>query len=91
LLSPHADLLFDRGWITFEDNGALVRSSLIPSEVIERIGLNLTQGRRCGDFLGEQKQYLEYHRNAVFERGINATQDSLFELATTSLGAPTGW
>src|SRR5690606_17423574 len=23
LLTPHADLLFDRGWITFEDNGAL--------------------------------------------------------------------
>lgn len=80
LLSPHADFLFDRGWITFEDNGALVRSGLMPSEVIERIGLNLTQGRRCGDFLDEQKQYLEYHRNAVFERGITTTTDPLAEI-----------
>lgn len=80
LLSPHADFLFDRGWITFEDNGALVRSSLIPSEVTKRIGLNLTHGRRCGDFLVEQKQYLEYHRSAVFERGITTTKDPLAEI-----------
>lgn len=84
LLSPHADFLFDRGWITFEDNGALVRSSKIPDEVVAHIGLNLTQGRRCGDFQSEQKQYLEYHRNVVFERSFKASEESLAELMTAS-------
>jgi hypothetical protein len=88
LLSPHADFLFDRGWITFEDNGALVRSSEIPDEVLTRIGLNLRQWRRCGDFLDEQKQYLEYHRNAVFERAFKASEDVLAELAKTSQLVP---
>ena len=88
LLSPHADFLFDRGWITFEDNGALVRSSEIPTDVVTRIGLNLRQGRRCGDFFDEQKRYLEYHRNAVFERAFKASEDPLAELATASQNVP---
>ena len=82
LLTPHGDLLFDRGWITFEDNGALVRSSHLPSEVTSRIGLDLTNGRRCGGFDGNQKAYLEYHRNAVFERAFEAIDDPLSELVT---------
>lgn len=80
LLSPHADFLFDHGWITFEDNGALVRSSQLPSDVIARIGLDLTPGKRHGDFLGGQKKYLEFHRNAVFERDLKKTEDPLSDL-----------
>lgn len=84
LLSPHADFLFDRGWITFEDNGSLVRSDHLPSDVIERIGLNLKQGRKCGEFFPKQKQYLEFHRNAVFEKEFGKTEDPLLELFATS-------
>lgn len=84
LLSPHADFLFDRGWITFEDNGSLVRSGQLPKEVIERIGLDLTQGKRCGDFFKEQRSYLEYHRNAVFEHHFKKTEDPLSELLVTT-------
>lgn len=82
LLTPHADLLFDRGWITFEDNGTLVRSSHLPSEVAERIGLDLTSGRRCGAFDQKQTIYLEYHRNVVFERAFKALNDPLSEIVT---------
>lgn len=85
LLSPHADFLFDRGWITFEDNGSLVRSGQLPKEVIERIGLDLTQGKRCGNFFKEQRSYLEYHRNAVFEHRFNKTEDPLSELLATTI------
>ena len=85
LLSPHADFLFDRGWITFEDNGSLVRSGQLPKEVIERIGLDLTQGKRCGEFFKEQRSYLEYHRNAVFEHRFNKTEDPLSELLATTI------
>lgn len=84
LLSPHADFLFDRGWITFEDTGALVRSAHLPNDVIDRIGLDLKQGRKCGDFFEEQKPYLEFHRNAVFEKTFQRLQDPLTELFSTS-------
>ena len=55
LLSPHADFLFDRGWITFEDNGSLVRSEHLPKEVLQRIGLDLPQGKQCGEFFDAQR------------------------------------
>lgn len=80
LLAPHADLLFDRGWITFENDGTLVRSNYLPSEVIEHIGLKLQSERRCGDFIQEQQAYLEYHRNAVFEKAFRSSQDPLADL-----------
>lgn len=85
LLSPHADFLFDRGWITFEDTGALIRSDHLPMEVVGRIGLDLKQGRKCGEFFDRQKVYLEYHRNAVFEKTFTKTEDPISELfANTS-------
>ncbi|RPD83905.1 HNH endonuclease [Luteimonas sp. 100069] len=85
LLTPHADLLFDRGWITFEDNGALVRSSHLPSDVASRIGLDLRSGRRCGGFDAKQKTYLEYHRNAVFETTFKKIDDPLSDLVSPAL------
>jgi 5-methylcytosine-specific restriction protein A len=85
LLSPHADFLFDRGWITFENDGSIVRSGQLPKEVIDRIGIDLTQGKRCGDFFKEQQSYLEYHRNAVFERRFKKAEDPLSELLATTI------
>ena len=84
LLSPHADFLFDRGWITFEDNGALVTSSHLPGEVLDHIGLDLGQGRNCGTFQVGQRSYLEYHRNAVFEKSFKQAEDPLLELLATT-------
>ncbi len=85
LLGPHADFLFDRGWITFEDNGSLVRSDRLPTDVIDRIGLDLKQGRKCGEFFDKQKVYLEYHRNAVFEKYFLKVEDPLSELLSTTI------
>jgi hypothetical protein len=84
LLSPTADHLFDRGWITFEDNGALVRSDALPVDVISRIGIDLSQGRKCGVFSQTQRSYLEYHRNKIFENAFKATPDPLVDLLVAS-------
>lgn len=84
LLSPHADFLFDRGWITFEDRGTLVRSNQLPREVIDRIGLDLKPGRNCGIFMGSQQAYLEYHRNAIFDKVFTRGEDPLLELFSTT-------
>ena len=83
LLSPTADHLFDRGWITFDDNGALVRSAQLPGDIISRIGIDLNQGRKCGSFSADQKEYLEYHRNAVFENAFKNFTDPLLDLLAT--------
>ncbi len=85
LLSPHADFLFDRGWITFEDDGSLIRSDQLPKNVIDRIGLDLKQGRNCGNFFDTQKTYLEYHRNAVFDQFFKKVEDPLSELFATTI------
>lgn len=68
LLTPSADLLFDHGWISFQQNGRLMVANSLPAPVTEKIGLNLTAGRNCGKFTEEQRGFLEYHRDCVFEQ-----------------------
>lgn len=80
LLTPHADLLFDRGWISFEDTGKLVVANDLPSELRKRIGLNLKQGRSCGAFTERQKHYLDFHRDHVLEKRYRAAADPLEDL-----------
>ncbi|HBD19798.1 MAG TPA: hypothetical protein DC063_06790 [Arenimonas sp.] len=80
LLSPNADLLFDRGWISFEESGRLIRSDDLPSEVISQIGINLKPGRKCGSFRSEQASYLEFHRKFIFGRKYAAMKDPLGDL-----------
>jgi len=80
LLCPQADLLFDRGWISFEDSGTLVRSPELPGDVVSKIGLNLKVGRKCGTFLPAQQAYLDFHRNEVFGKRYSQLKDPLGEL-----------
>ncbi|HGM7336249.1 TPA: HNH endonuclease [Stenotrophomonas maltophilia] len=68
LLAPHADLLFDRGWISFSSNGRLLISNGLPSDVQVRLGLNLDASLRYGAFSPNQLGFLEFHREAVFGR-----------------------
>ena len=80
LLSPHADLLFDRGWVTFEDKGKLVVTNELPTDVRRRIGLNLKTGRDCGAFTDKQRTYLEFHRNSVFEQSYKKIANPIGDL-----------
>jgi len=67
LLAPHADLLFDRGWISFSSSGRLLVSNGLPSGVEGRIGLNLNRSLRVGIFSQKQLRFLEFHRDVVFD------------------------
>lgn len=80
LLSAQADHLFDQGWISFSDNGELIRSDALPVEIIERVGLNLEVGRSCGGVRDEQRKYLEFHRDQVLGKRFKATQQPLDDL-----------
>lgn len=82
LLTPTADHLFDRGWISFEDNGRLVLAKDLAREIVSRIGLDLRPGRASGSFNTVQQRYLDYHRSAVFEKGYAKSKDPYRELLT---------
>lgn len=66
LLAPHADLLFDRGWISFSSSGRLLVSNELPTDVQVRLGLNLDASIRHGMFSKKQLSFLEFHREAIF-------------------------
>ncbi|MBD8637675.1 HNH endonuclease [Stenotrophomonas sp. CFBP 13725] len=68
LLAPHADLLFDRGWISFSSSGRLLVSKVLPSDVDGRLGLNLDTSIGRGTFSERQLDFLRFHRTFVFER-----------------------
>lgn len=64
LLSPHVDRLFDRGYISFEGNGALLISSQLSPGVWDAWGLGHIQN--VGGFNARQAAYLEGHRQFIF-------------------------
>lgn len=68
LLAPHADLLFDRGWISFSASGRLLISNDLPTNVQASLGLNLDTSLRYGIFSSTQLGFLEFHRDVVFDR-----------------------
>lgn len=69
LLAPHIDHLFDKGYITFEDDGRVVVSQALDLEQLGRLGLENWQSLNVGKFRPEQMPYLDYHRNEVFIDG----------------------
>lgn len=56
------DRLFDRRYMTFENNGDVVLSKRIEADVYERISLSTVKKMNVGEFREEQAQYLDYHR-----------------------------
>ncbi|WP_287029661.1 HNH endonuclease [Pseudomonas sp. UBA6310] len=67
MLAPHVDKLFDRGWITFKDNGTLlVIDAAIP--VLNSWSLNVSAN--VGEFNSEQRVFLKYHRDEVFGKHL---------------------
>jgi len=66
LLSPQADLLFDRGWISFSNDGRLLFARSLPLHVLSRLGLPTSPGRMLGTFESPQKTYLNFHRDNIF-------------------------
>ncbi|SEU06696.1 HNH endonuclease [Stenotrophomonas indicatrix] len=74
LLAPHADLLFDRGWISFSASGRLLVSSSLPSDVQVRFGLKFDTSIQYGIFSRKQLSFLEFHRDVVFDRRMEMSR-----------------
>jgi putative restriction endonuclease len=70
LLSPHVDSLFDKGLISFQDDGSVLVSSKLDSKTLERWGLKHVTN--VGAFSTSQAVYLAYHREHVFKKPMVA-------------------
>lgn len=66
LLSPHIDQLFDRGYISFSDDGDLLVSEQLAPSALNEWGISLPCN--VGRFRPEQCAYLKYHQEHVFRK-----------------------
>ncbi|NOJ81831.1 HNH endonuclease [Myxococcus xanthus] len=68
LLSPSIDCLFDRGFISFADNGHVLVSPVANQDALLRMGVNVAERPNVGAFNPAQRKYLEFHRTEIFLR-----------------------
>jgi putative restriction endonuclease len=66
LMSPHVDKLFDKGWISFSDDGKLLVAGRDIRSILAIWAID--EHRRVGNFSKHQKRYLEYHRDVILKR-----------------------
>jgi len=66
LLTPSIDHLFDRGFISFEDDGELLISDVAHKESVRRMGIDTEHVVQVGAFSDGQKFFLSHHRRAIF-------------------------
>lgn len=66
LLAPHLDAAFDRGFLTFDDDGAILVSPLLTSS--DRQALGLDRPMRLSGLAVSHRTYLAWHRGRVFRR-----------------------
>jgi len=68
LLTPSIDHLFDRGFISFEDNGELITSPIADTRSLKKMGVQPTN---VGHFNTDQKFFLDYHRKEILLRSAS--------------------
>ena len=66
LLTPTADHLFDRGFISFEDSGEVMVSPVADVTSLKRMGLDPQRPPRPQAFNTDQKFFLNHHRREIF-------------------------
>lgn len=65
LLSPHVDRLFDRGLISFADDGTVLKAAELPPKIWSAWGLDHVVN--VGPFRKRQAAYLALHRETIFK------------------------
>ena len=66
LLTPSIDHLFDRGFISFDDDGGVLVSPVADRESLHRMGVDCTRPLFAGRFNSDQRHFLDYHRQEIF-------------------------
>lgn len=65
LLTPSIDHLFDRGFISFTDEGELITSPVADKTSLKRMGVDAEDSIHVGSFNSDQKHFLEHHRQEI--------------------------
>lgn len=66
LLLPNLDFSFDKGFITFDDEGNIIFSPQLSLEVASQLGLS--KGMKLRHIYSYHQNYLKHHRAAVFRK-----------------------
>lgn len=66
LLSPHVDCLFDKGWLSFKNNGDVLWA--IPPITDPTVAFWRLSPSNVGSFNSDQKHYLDFHRDVIFKK-----------------------
>jgi hypothetical protein len=74
LLSPHVDCLFDKGWLSFKNNGDVLWAT--PPVTDPTVTIWRLSPSNVGSFNPQQRHYLDFHREFIYK----AKQDQPFVL-----------
>lgn len=66
LLSPHVDCLFDKGWLSFKNNGDVLWA--IPPVTDPTVAFWQLSPANVGSFNTAQRHYLDFHRDVIFKK-----------------------
>ncbi|MFO1485589.1 MAG: HNH endonuclease signature motif containing protein [Verrucomicrobiaceae bacterium] len=66
LLTPSIDHLFDRGFISFGDEGEVLVSPVADTQALMLMGVDCDRPLFSGRFHSDQKHFLDYHRKEIF-------------------------
>lgn len=66
LLSPHVDCLFDKGWLSFRNNGDVLWA--VPPVTDPTVMFWKLSPANVGSFNSEQMHYLDFHRDVIFRK-----------------------
>ena len=70
MLTPSIDHLFDRGFISFENNGDLLVSCVAHEFSLRKMGVPVGTKFNAGAFADGQRRYLDFHRDSVFLQAV---------------------
>ena len=65
LLTPYLDAAFDRGFITFGDDGLLITSKSLGADGLKILGIAASS--RCANITASHFKFLSWHRKKVFQ------------------------
>lgn len=64
-MCPNHDKLFDKGYITFDDDGKIIISNRLKENNWVPLNVN---SRMHIELIDDNKKYLKFHRENVFDR-----------------------
>lgn len=71
MLTPTPDHLFDKGFISFGDDGSLLYASRVNRAALAKMKIP-EEGFNAGRFSADQAEFLRYHRNFVLKKAVAA-------------------